>query len=198
MNPKSYSWLSKWKTREGRKWLWWMFYEKWLRSLPYPNWRSFFLKLGGAKVGENTFVHDVLFQNAYVDGFRHLDLGNNVTLQPGCFVDLADKVIVEDSVTFSPEVMILTHEDCGSKLGKPLSKFYPPKKAPVLLKKGCWLGARSTILCGVTVGECSVVAAGSVVKEDVPAWSVVAGIPAKVVKQIKQESETVDHAKNES
>lgn len=186
----SYSWLSKWETPEGRRWLFMLVFERFLRSLPYANWRNFFLKLAGAEIGESAFVHDVIFQNPYASGFKGLSLGKKSTIQTQCLIDLADKVILEDEVTVAAGVSIFTHEDCGVKLGKPLAAYFPAKKAPVTLKRGCWIGARATILAGVTVGECAVVGAGSVVTSDVPAWTVVAGIPAKEIRKINKE-ETV-------
>ncbi|NRO35123.1 Maltose O-acetyltransferase [Lactobacillus helveticus] len=54
----------------------------------------------------------------------------------------------------------------------------------MLIKKNAWIGAKATILPGVTVGENAVVAAGAVVTKDVPANTVVAGMPAKVIKKI--------------
>jgi acetyltransferase-like isoleucine patch superfamily enzyme len=55
---------------------------------------------------------------------------------------------------------------------------------PIVIKRNAWIGAAVTILPGVTVGENSVVAAGAVVTKDVPANTVVAGVPAKVIKTI--------------
>ena len=52
----------------------------------------------------------------------------------------------------------------------------------VKIEDDCWIAANSVILAGVTIGRGSVIAAGSVVTEDVPAYSVVAGVPAKVIK----------------
>jgi acetyltransferase-like isoleucine patch superfamily enzyme len=55
---------------------------------------------------------------------------------------------------------------------------------PIVIKRNAWIGAGAIILPGVTVGENSVVAAGATVAKDVPANSVAAGIPAKVIKNI--------------
>ena len=55
---------------------------------------------------------------------------------------------------------------------------------PVLIDENAWLGANSTVLPGVTVGKNAVVAAGAVVTKDVPANTVVAGVPAKIIKEI--------------
>jgi acetyltransferase-like isoleucine patch superfamily enzyme len=56
----------------------------------------------------------------------------------------------------------------------------------IVLKRNCWIGANSVILPGVTVGVNSVVAAGSVVTKDVPADTVVAGVPARVIKKVTE------------
>jgi len=58
--------------------------------------------------------------------------------------------------------------------------------APVSIGPYAWLGARSIVLKGVTIGEAAVVAAGAVVTRDVPPWTVVAGVPARVVATIKK------------
>ncbi len=181
----SYSWWGQWKTTQGRKWLKWLLWERVTRCLPYPNWRNAFLRWGGAKIGAQSFVHEVIFQNPQVNGFGNLRLGDRATIQTQTIIDLADQVILESDVTVSAGVAIFTHEDCGAKLGKPLAEHYPPRKGPVTLKRGCWIGARATVLCGVTVGECAVVGAGSLVREDVPPWTIVAGVPAKVIKTIQ-------------
>ena len=64
-------------------------------------------------------------------------------------------------------------------------KYYPRKVAPVNIKRGAWLGAGCIILPGVTIGEYSIVAAGSVVINDVEKESLYAGNPAKKIKDLK-------------
>lgn len=139
----------------------------------------------GAKIGEKSFIHDVVFQNVYSNGFSNLQIGDRVSIQSQCLIDLADKVILEDDVTISAGVYLLTHEDCGAKMGKPLAQYFPPKHLPVYIKRGSWIGARSMILSGVTIGTCSVVGAGSLVNKDIADWVVVAGVPAKEIRKIK-------------
>lgn len=58
----------------------------------------------------------------------------------------------------------------------------PLRCAPIMISRNCWLGEKSTVLSGVTIGEGAVVAAGCVVTKDVPAGAIVAGIPAKVIR----------------
>ena len=59
--------------------------------------------------------------------------------------------------------------------------------APIKLGKKVWIGAHATILAGVTIGDNAIVAAGAVVTKDVPADTVVGGVPARVIKKIKEE-----------
>ena len=59
--------------------------------------------------------------------------------------------------------------------------------APIRLGKNVWVGSHATILAGVTVGDNAVIAAGAVVAKDVPANTVVGGVPAKVIKTIAEE-----------
>jgi acetyltransferase-like isoleucine patch superfamily enzyme len=59
---------------------------------------------------------------------------------------------------------------------------------PIVLKKGCLIGMESFVMPGVTVGEGAIVGAGSLVTKDIPAWTVAAGRPAKVLKEIPRRS----------
>ncbi|BBE16231.1 acetyltransferase [Aquipluma nitroreducens] len=63
-------------------------------------------------------------------------------------------------------------------------KHIEPIKGTVILKNDCWIGAGAIILPNVSIGECSIVGAGSVVTKDVPDFTVVAGVPAVVIKKL--------------
>jgi acetyltransferase-like isoleucine patch superfamily enzyme len=88
---------------------------------------------------------------------------------------------IEGQVAISHRVTLILSVDPGPS---PLQQIYTPKVSPITIKKGAWIGAGAIILQGVTIGEFSVVAAGAVVTKDVPPYTVVAGVPAKVVKNI--------------
>jgi acetyltransferase-like isoleucine patch superfamily enzyme len=68
-----------------------------------------------------------------------------------------------------------------------LQAYLPASTAPVHFGRGCFVGANATVLPGVTVGECAVVAAGAVVTEDVPPWHMVGGVPARLIKVLRDD-----------
>lgn len=116
----------------------------------------------------------------YSDYGRHLRIGKNVFINGGVtFVDLGG-IEIADRALIGPNATIIS-------VNHPLD---PDKRRGVELKavkigQNAWLGANSTILPGVTVGENAVVAAGAIVSHDVPANTVVAGVPARVIKKIE-------------
>lgn len=109
----------------------------------------------------------------------NIKLGKNIFINRNCmFVDLGG-VTLEDGVLIGPDVKLIS-------VNHPLepARRHNVVVDPVLIKKNAWIGANAIVLPGVTVGENSVVGAGSVVNKDVPANSVVVGNPAKVIKKI--------------
>lgn len=154
------------------------------RIIPYPPVTVFFLKILGAKIGKNTIIYDISFMNEYRMGFKGLNIGEHCFLGSEVMLDLADEIRMEDHVTISSRTVVLTHMNVGFR-DHPLQKHYPPYSKRTVFRGGCFIGAGCIIMPGVEVGEHSVVGAGSVVTKSVPPRSVVAGIPAKVVKKIK-------------
>lgn len=149
-----------------------------------PSVRKLYLQLVGAKIGNDSVIMDVRFFNWHHKGPKGLSIGNECYIGDESLIDLYDSVILEDQVTLAQKVTVLTHLNVGYK-NHPLQKYFPKTSKPVVFKKGSVVGANSTILPGVTVGSLSFVAAGSVVTQNVPANTLVAGVPAKLVRKIK-------------
>lgn len=106
-------------------------------------------------------------------------LGKNVFINHDCtFLDMGG-ITIEDDVLIGPKVCITTE---GHPLNPQERKQLLVK--PVVIKRNAWIGAGAIILPGVTIGENTVVAAGAVVSKDVPDNTVVAGVPAKIIKTI--------------
>ncbi len=159
-----------------------------LATVPYrlalfPPVRTALLRLYGARVGRRVVLHNARFFNLYRRGFAGLTIGNECFIGDECLLDLAEGIEMKDQVTLAERVMILTHTNVGYR-DHPLQKHFPAMAAPVTLEKGCFLGAGSVILPGVTIGEASFVAAGSVVTHDVPAHSLVGGTPARLIRSL--------------
>jgi acetyltransferase-like isoleucine patch superfamily enzyme len=149
----------------------------------FPPLRTAWLRLLGAKIGARVVLHDVRFFNLYRRGIRGLTVGNDCFLGGECLLDLAEGICLEDQVTLAERVLILTHTNVGYR-DHPLQRHFPPIAAPVTIGRGSFIGANVTVLPGVRIGEGSFVAAGSVVTADVPAHTLVAGIPAKALRAL--------------
>jgi acetyltransferase-like isoleucine patch superfamily enzyme len=159
------------------------------RALLFSPLRVWCLRLLGATVGRHVVLHDVQFFNCYRRGFAGLHIGDNCFLGNQCLLDLADEIYLGDHVTLAERVVVLTHRNVGYS-DHPLQKHFPPMSAPVRFESGCFVGACATVLGGVTVGSCAFIGAGSVVTKKVPPNHVVAGVPAKTLRVIHEETST--------
>lgn len=130
----------------------------------------------GKPVAESTTV----FTPFHTNYGRHITLGKNVFINHACsFLDLGG-ITIEDEVMIGPSVNI-TSEDHPVEVAR--RKTLLP--GAVVIRRNAWIGAGAAILPNVTVGENAVVAAGAVVTKDVPANTVVGGIPARILKSIE-------------
>ncbi len=153
------------------------------RVLPYSPLRILWMKIGGSKIGKNSFVERVTFMNLDRTGLKGLRLGEKVYLGPSALLDLAGTITLEDHVTVSARAVVLSHHSIGF-YDHPLLNEYPKKTFHTVIKMGSVLGVGCIILPGVVIDEKSMVAAGSVVTESVPAMQLVAGVPAVIKKKL--------------
>jgi UDP-2-acetamido-3-amino-2,3-dideoxy-glucuronate N-acetyltransferase len=139
-----------------------------------------------AEIGENTVIRDYvnifgckIGKNCKIAAFVEIQKG--VTIGNSCAIEaftfIPSGVIIEDEVFVGPHV-------CFTNDKKPRAVNPGWNTIPTVVKKGASIGAGSIILCGVTIGEKAMIAAGSVVTKDVPEKTLVAGNPAKSVKKI--------------
>lgn len=149
--------------------------------------RGWLLRLFGAKIGKDTVIERIRLFNLYRRGLSGLTIGDSCFLGDGVTLDLADKIKLEDYVTLSIDTLVLTHTNVGYK-DHPLQQFIPSIVKPVIFQKGCFVGVRSIILPGIVLGESSAVAAAALVISDVPAFTLVGGLPAKVIKKLKEKT----------
>ena len=117
----------------------------------------------------------------------HINYGKKTTFGRDCFVNFGctflalGGITIEDDVFIGPHCVLATeyHPENPETRHSLLTK-------PIVVKRNAWLGANVTVLAGVTIGENAIVAAGSVVTKDVPDNMIVAGSPARVIREIKK------------
>lgn len=154
-----------------------------LRISIIPQMRTVLLRVFGAHIGSDTVIMDVSFSNMHHYGLRKLTIGNRCFLGDEVMLDVRGGITLEDDVTISNRCHIVTHINVGYDT-HPLQRYFPVKESPVLIKQGAYIGSNAVILPGVTIGKESVVGAGAVVTKNVDAHTVVAGVPARVIKKI--------------
>jgi len=115
---------------------------------------------------------------------RRVRVGNNCNLPPGLRV-IGDLTLGDD-VMLGPEVVFISYNHEVSDLTVPMRAQGATESRPILVGDDVWIGMRAMIMPGVQIGEHAIVAAGSVVTKDVPAWGVVGGNPAKLIKYRKE------------
>ena len=135
--------------------------------------REMFSDLIGKKLDESF----AMIPPFYTDFGLNIEIGKNVFINHACtFMDRGG-ITLEDNVLIGPKVNLIT-------TGHPLEleNRRSTISKPIVIKKYAWLGANVTVMPGVTIGENAIVAAGAVVTKDVPANTIVAGVPAKLIR----------------
>lgn len=142
------------------------------------------LSVNGIKMGNNVSIH----RNTIIECtgvIRQLGeglvIGNNVGMAQNCFIQVRGTVVIGNDVMFGPGVSIFS-EDHGFADADQLMLDQEVSRKGVIIGNNVWLGTRAIILDGVTIGDGSIVAAGSIVKNSVPPYSIVAGVPGKVIR----------------
>jgi acetyltransferase-like isoleucine patch superfamily enzyme len=138
--------------------------------------RQILSEIIGSPIDDSTTI----FAPFYTNFGRFITIGKNVFINHACsFLDMGG-ITIEDNVLIGPKVNLITENH-------PLdpSNRTSLVATAIVVKRNAWIGAAATILPGVTIGENAVVAAGALVSKDVAPNTVVAGVPAKMVKVIE-------------
>jgi maltose O-acetyltransferase len=137
-------------------------------------------RLAGFRIGRGTVMWGAPTITGRHDLYSRLVVGEDCWFNAGCFIDLGATVTIGNRVAFGQQVLLMTSTHA---LTGPERRSGPLVAQPITIEDAAWVGARATILPGVTVGEGAVVAAGAMVTKDVPAHTVVAGVPATVIRR---------------
>ena len=133
--------------------------------------RIFFLKIWIKKIGKHTAIS----RNVEFKSPQYITIGSNTTINSKAIIDGRGGLIIGDNVDIAEYANIWTLEHDYN------SPNYDAISGKVVIEDYVWIASRATILPGVTIGKGAVVAAGSIVTKDVPAYTVVAGVPAKKI-----------------
>jgi UDP-2-acetamido-3-amino-2,3-dideoxy-glucuronate N-acetyltransferase len=137
-----------------------------------------FINLYGCTIGDDTKI------GPFVEIQKNAFIGKNCKIQSHSFI--CEGVTIEDEAFVGHGVMFINDKYPRSTTGSGcLQTEADWKVVPTLIKRRASIGSNATILCGVTVGERAIVGAGSVVTEDVPPGTIVAGNPAKVIRRLE-------------
>ncbi len=140
----------------------------------------------GAIIDEGTTIkRSIYFDNVYTDqnstgDFSNLKIGKNCYIGDCVFFDLANKIIIGNNVVISACTSFVTHADCNRSAH--LDKLFPRTCEKIIINDGAWIALKAIILNGVIIGENSIVAAHSLVKNNVDKYCLYGGTPAKKLK----------------
>lgn len=127
---------------------------------------------------------------AYAIETHKIALGDNVIIRPNTMLfasplsDSSIQISIKDNVMLGSGVHIYVSNHAFKDITKPIIRQGHQEVKPVKIESGAWIGANVIILPGVTIGENSVIGAGSVVTRSIPPYVVACGNPAKIVKQV--------------
>jgi maltose O-acetyltransferase len=142
--------------------------------------RASVLRSYGFKIGKGTLIYEMpRLGGAPRDLANQLTVGEECVIELGCELELGDTITIGDRVTLGHEVLILT---TSHELGPRDQRAGPLVRSPVVIGDGAWIGARTTLLPGVTIGAGAIVGPGSVVNKDVAPNTRVAGNLARQVE----------------
>ncbi len=146
-----------------------------------PRVRPLLLRVVGFRIGPGTLMLGAPKITGQPGLHRRLVIGRECFFNVGCRFEVGAEITFGDRIALGHEVMVLTtsHDtgDPGRRWGFNIAR-------PVKIGDAAWLGSRSLVLPGVTIGAGAIVGAGAVVNRDVPPHTVVGGVPARLIRQL--------------
>jgi len=150
--------------------------------------RTQILRMAGFKIGRGTTFWGKPYISGGGDLVQRLVIGEDCGINIHCLFDLGTSITLGKGVHLGHAVMLLT---TSHEIGPSTQRAGPATTAPISIGDGVWIGSRSLILPGITMGTGAVVASGSVVTKDVAANTLVAGVPAKQVRHLAEENDAL-------
>jgi maltose O-acetyltransferase len=144
------------------------------------------LRLCGVSVPDSARVHPQCYFST-----TRVSIGEDSFVNTRCFFESHDTITIGDRVSLAMEVLLCTP---SHHVGPPAERAGPSFMGPIVIGDGCWLGARSTVLTGVTIGPGCVIAAGALVTSNCAADGLYVGVPARRVKDLERTPVQTDGA----
>lgn len=143
-----------------------------------------FANLYGCAIGDDSRI------GTFVEIQKGAVIGQRVKISSHTFI--CEGVTVEDNVFIGHGVMFINDKYPRATTGDGQPQTEQDWACiPTVIRKNASIGSNSTILCGVTIGEGAIIGAGSVVTHDVLPWTIVAGVPARVIRHVEHEVEAI-------
>lgn len=136
----------------------------------------------GRLTGKKIDVSFRMFPPFYTDFGKNITIGRDVFINSGCHFQDQGGITIGDGSLIGHNVVLATINHDLYPVNQRKNHY-----APIVIEDHVWVGSNATILPGVTIGRWSVVAAGAVVSKDVEAFTVVGGVPARVIRKVNQE-----------
>ncbi len=141
--------------------------------------RARIYRLAGLDIGRGTILMGAVRLTGEGRKTRLLSIGDNCVLNDSITFNLGAGVTLGDRVAVGMQTLFLT---VGHLIGDAAFRSGATRCAPIVVGSGAWIGARVTVLPGVTIGSGAVIAAGAVVSRDIPSGVVAGGVPARVLR----------------
>jgi maltose O-acetyltransferase len=144
---------------------------------PVKRFRGFLARPAFKKCGRNFQISS----GTVIGSTSNMIIGNDVFIGNYCWFQGFGGIILEDEAMLGPFTCLATNNHTRKNRSW---RYADGECAPIILKRGSWTGAHVVVIAGVTIGEGSAIGAGAVVTSDVPPDTIVAGVPARIIKQL--------------
>jgi len=151
---------------------------RWAGYIPFHSCRKCIYRLAGMKIGRGSKIH--MWANFFQP--KNIKIGEGSIIGDHIFLDGRSKLTIGNQVDIASEVLIYNSEHDVE------AEDFSAREEPVEIGDYVFIGPRAIILPGVTIGKGAIVAAGAVVSSNVPDFTIVGGVPAKIIGERKNKS----------
>jgi acetyltransferase-like isoleucine patch superfamily enzyme len=153
---------------------------EWIATIPSHTFRLWYYR----NIMKFQIAREIsIFMHCTFDAAKGLTIGNGSVINAGCRLDSRGDIIIGSKVSISQQVIILTADHDVE------AHDFAGRSRKVVIDDFVWIGTRAMILPGVTIGRGAIIAAGAVVNKNVQPFTIVGGVPAKLLKERRQDIE---------